>query len=187
VTTLAGSTQGYADGPGTYAQFSYPLALTVGLRDYIYVVDNLNNRLRLIEGYATPTFTSKLPTTSPTVISSQLQLPTQSPSLYPSQVPTFCPTCTGYQGNVVTVTNMEQSFFLSVDSSGVVYAAQFYQHTVISISPQAAVSKIAGSGSIGTVNGIGTNAQFSYPEGIAIDSVGSAIFICDQGNHAIRR
>ena len=96
-------------------------------------------------------------------------------------------TCTGYQGNVVTVTDIGYSQFLSVDSSGVVYATQFSQHTVISISPQGAVSTIAGSGSPGTANGIGTNAQFINPLGIAIDSVGSAIFICDQGNHAIRR
>jgi len=63
VTTLAGSTQGYADGPGTYAQFYGPSALTVGLRDYIYVVDNFSNRLRLIEGYATstPTITPSKP------------------------------------------------------------------------------------------------------------------------------
>ena len=45
-------------------------------------------------------------------------------------------TCTGYQGNVVTVTNIDLSFFLSVDSSGIVYATQVYLHTVISISPQ---------------------------------------------------
>jgi len=99
----------------------------------------------------------------------------------------MCTTCTGYQGNVVTVTNIDLSFFLSVDSSGVVYATQVNPHTVISISPQAAVSTIAGSGSPGTANGIGTNAQFNYPSGIAIDSAGSAIFICDQYNHAIRR
>ena len=98
----------------------------------------------------------------------------------------MCTTCTGYQGNVVTVTNTEWSTFLSVDSSGVVYATQFY--TVISISPQAAVSTIAGSGIFsGMQNGIGTKAQFNYPSGIAIDSVGSAIFICDENNHAIRR
>ena len=65
VTTLAGSTQGYADGPGTYAQFIAPSALTVGLRDYIYVVDNFSKRLRLIEGYATPTITPSKPNATP--------------------------------------------------------------------------------------------------------------------------
>ena len=72
-------------------------------------------------------------------------------------------TCIGYQGNVVTVTNSVSPYFLSVDSSGVVYATQFDQRTVISISPQAAVSTIAGSGIAGTANGIGTNAQFNGP------------------------
>ena len=95
-------------------------------------------------------------------------------------------TCTGFQGNVVTVNNIGDSFSISVDSSGVVYATQFSAHTVILISPQAAFSTIAGSGSAGTANGIGTNAQFHHP-GIAIDCVDSAIFICDQDNHAIRR
>ena len=96
-------------------------------------------------------------------------------------------TCSGFQGNVVTVANINGLHFLSVDSSGAVYATQAARHTVISISPQAAVSTIAGSGILGTANGIGTNAQFNTPMGIAIDSVGSAIFICDGYNHAIRR
>jgi len=95
-------------------------------------------------------------------------------------------TCTGFQGDVVTVTDIQESHFLSLDSSGAVYAT-LYQQRVISISAQAAVSTIAGSGIAGTANGIGTNAQFKYPRGIAIDIVGSAIFICDSGNHAIRR
>jgi hypothetical protein len=96
-------------------------------------------------------------------------------------------TCTGFQGDVVTVTDIAESHFLSLDSSGVVYATLLYQQRVISISAQAAVSTIAGSGIAGTANRIGTNAQFKNPNGIAIGSVGSAIFICDNANHAIRR
>ena len=100
----------------------------------------------------------------------------------------ICTTCTGYQGDVVTViTNIGASRYISVDSSGVVYATKYSQHTVISVSPQAAVSTIAGSGSAGSANGIGTNAKFYSPMGIAIDRVGSAIFVCDFDNHAVRR
>lgn len=77
--------------------------------------------------------------------------------------------------------------FLAVDSSDVVYLTESYKHIVRSISPQTLVSTISGSGSVGISDGVGTNAKFSTPSGIAIDSVGSANYICDKYNHAIRR
>lgn len=55
-------------------------------------------------------------------------------------------------------------------------------------SAQQAVSTLAGSGSAGSNNGIGTAAsfQFSTPAHVAVDGSGN-IYIADPGNHVIRR
>jgi sugar lactone lactonase YvrE len=46
VSTIAGSTQGYADGFGTAAQFNRPQGITVGAGGNLYVSDTDNNRIR---------------------------------------------------------------------------------------------------------------------------------------------
>jgi len=55
-------------------------------------------------------------------------------------------------------------------------------------SPEEAwvVSTLAGSGTPGFANGVGTEAQFREPHGVAVDTLGN-IYVADKDNHQIRK
>lgn len=48
VTTIAGTTYGYVDGPGATAQFRYPSGITIDDDDNLYLADRSSHRIRKI-------------------------------------------------------------------------------------------------------------------------------------------
>ena len=48
VTTFAGSSNGFANGSGTAAEFSYPIGVKINAEDDVYVADHENHKIRKI-------------------------------------------------------------------------------------------------------------------------------------------
>ncbi len=75
---------------------------------------------------------------------------------------------------------------ITVDVAGNVYVSDRGNHSIRKIDVNGNVSTIAGNGSAGYVDGLQSSAQFSNPNGLAIDANGN-IYVADGANHSIRR
>jgi sugar lactone lactonase YvrE len=76
---------------------------------------------------------------------------------------------------------------LAVDSAGNVYVANTRNHTIYRLAASGVMTVLAGRpGSSGSADGIGGDARFRYPQGIAVDGSGN-VFVADSGNNTIRR
>jgi sugar lactone lactonase YvrE len=76
---------------------------------------------------------------------------------------------------------------LTVDSSGNVYVADTYNHTIRKITPTGSVTTLAGSaGSYGSADGLGSDARFNNPRGVVADGTGN-IYVGDTYNNTIRK
>jgi serine/threonine-protein kinase len=74
--------------------------------------------------------------------------------------------------------------FVAVDSNRTVYVAD--GNRIRKITPQGAVTTLAGSGEQGFADGTGEAAQFSDPWGVAVDA-NRTVYVADRGNHRIRK
>jgi hypothetical protein len=74
---------------------------------------------------------------------------------------------------------------ITVDSTGIVYVADRSNHVIRKITPLGVVTTLAGNGTDGTSGGTGTNAFFTQPTGVAVDSIGN-VYVTEQ-NHRIRK
>jgi streptogramin lyase len=78
---------------------------------------------------------------------------------------------------------------VAVGPAGTLYVADFFNHAIRKLAPIGtdwAVTTIAGNGSPGTNDDIGTNARFNHPTGVAADAAGN-LYVADSGNDTIRK
>lgn len=76
---------------------------------------------------------------------------------------------------------------LAADSAGNIYVADTENSTIRKITPNGSVSTFAGfAGHFGSADGVGTNANFYGPQGIAVDNAGF-VYVADTANSTIRK
>ena len=159
ITSVAGSAfvSGNTDGNGANASFTNPQGIAIDVTGKIYVSDADANNIRKI------TLTG--------------------------DVTTFAGSINTISGNTNGLGNTARFYNpagLTIDNLGNLYLADQYNSSIRKISPSGNVSTFAGTGFGGSSDGTGTNASFSFPNSIAIDTQGY-FYVSDYLNHKIRK
>jgi len=158
VTTLAGTPMaGNTNGPGTEAHFNSPYGVVADGKGNLFVADYNNNEIRKI------------------VISSGV-------------VSTFAgSTKPGFAEGIGTAASFNGPAGITTDGNGNLYVADLgnaaIRKVVISTGE---VTTIAGFGSTGSSDGVGTAASFYHPSAVATDGDGN-LYVSDSYNNEIRK
>ncbi len=75
---------------------------------------------------------------------------------------------------------------LTIDAQNNIYVSEYRGQTIRKITSAGVVTTVAGNGTSGSTNGIGSNASFNQPIGIALDNAGN-LFVGEFGNSLIRK
>lgn len=206
VTTIAGSVEGFADGPGASALFSYPMNLTVDNSGVIYVTDSFNHRIRKIMPDGT---VSTLAGSAPgyvdgTVSNALFDYPEgifAAPNgiIYVTDSSNHCirkimpdGTVTTLAGGTIgnadgigTAAQFWNPCGIVVDSNGTAYVTEKH-HRIRKITDTGVVTTFVGNGTSGYLDGVGTAARVNAPFDITMDSSG-ILYIADSSNNRIRK
>lgn len=157
VDTLAGGSQGFADGTGAAARFDTPRGLAVDSNGNLYVADSANHRVRKVT-----------PTGEVTTIAGSVQGFADDD---------------GTQG----LLNAPEGLAISPDGKALWIAdtGNHAIRRVDLENAAHAVTTFAG-GTQGYMEGTGEDAQFDAPVGLAVDATGQ-VWVADTGNHALRQ
>ena len=75
---------------------------------------------------------------------------------------------------------------MTCDAAGNLWVSDGSNHAIRKVTPDGAVTTIAGLGMAGNTDGDSTKAMFNYPCGITIDNAGT-VFVADKSNCRIRK
>ncbi len=213
VQDLCGSgLQGYADGPCASAQFSNPDTALAGPDGTVYVSDKGNLRVRAISpagvvstlaGSGVKGFADGPGSTAAFGYVGSMALDMRTGDLYLSDstnnrirrvspaglVTTVAGTGTpGYRDGAAGQAEFNNPHSLVLDRAGNVYIVDVGNHRIRMLTPDGAVSTLAGSGSTGFADGMGAQAQLG--EGttvITIQPDSGDLYMMDSSNHSIRK
>ena len=159
VTTVAGSNQGFFDGMGTNAMFSWLMGVAIDPSgSYALICDYGNNRIRRFD-------------------------------LVSAGVTTLAGSSQGYRDGVGGNAFFNEPVSVSIDPSGAyVLVAEFRNYRIRRIVISTAqVTTLAGTGAVSSVNGAGGQATFNEPTSISIDTSGAFALLASGAGHFIRR
>jgi hypothetical protein len=165
VTTLAGVLTGelnYVDGTGPAARFASPYGLAIDSDGFLYVGDEINNRIRKISSNGVVT----------TFAGTQWD-----------GIPQH-----GENDGIATIATFNSPRGVAVDKNGNVYVADVNNNKIRKITPQGNVSSLAGGGyfNFGQKDGQGVSALFNNPDAVAADLSGND-FVIENVNHLFRK
>ncbi|MCG7205620.1 RICIN domain-containing protein [Streptomyces arenae] len=146
-------------GPAVSAQLNCPREVAVDRAGAVYVADSSNHRIRKI------TTDGKISAVAGTGVA-------------------------GFRGDggPADAAQLNLPLGVAVDSTGVLYIADYNNHRVRRITTDGVIGTVAGTGAAGFKGdgGPAVSAQLNCPAGLAVDSAGT-LHVCDYGNHRVRR
>jgi sugar lactone lactonase YvrE len=167
--TLAGIADGVdgigVDGFGTAARFNSPEGVALDTAGNLYVTDPSECTVRKVTALGMVT----------------TPLGTQG--------------IRGSADGIGPVARFNQPIGVAVDSHGCLYITDYSNHTLRKVSPDQTVTTLAGLSLYsptnrfppgGYVDGVGSNARFNLPRGIAVDRTGF-VYVAEEGNSTIRK
>ena len=161
ITTIAGTGAAGFSGDGgdaTAAKINHPYGVAVDNRGNVYIADNYNNRLRMVNA------SGKIATIAGNGI------------------------FTYNGENIIATNAQVSPGCVALDAIGNIYITEGNNHRVSKINTAGYINTIAGTGVVGHSgdNGPATLATLNVPYGIVVDKSGN-IYIAEDGGHCLRK
>ncbi|SFC68193.1 NHL repeat-containing protein [Parapedobacter composti] len=213
VSTIAGSTQGYAEGNRTEARFNQPLDVAVADDGTVYVADYNNSRIRKIApdgmvstyvGDGTQAHQDGPRETARVNRAPGIDIDHEGNLIIADRF-NYCVRKVTPDGMVTTIAGSRSRQYGYADgpeadalffgiwgvhaaADGHIYIAEINDnHAIRVLTPEGEVRTLGGGGQSGFVNGEpSTVSRYNTPVGITLDAEGN-IYVADLENHAIRR
>jgi len=214
VMTFAGKAdmRGNADGPGSAARFVYPIGIATDSADNVYVADKVSNTIRKITPFGDVTTLAGTPGVSGhsdgtgrnASFFGPIGVATDSKGniyvadagnntirrITPTGVVTTIAGLAGESGEtdgLGKTARFTAPYSIATDTAGNLIVGEMSRNTIRRITPEGEVTTLAGkAGETGHADGIGTNATFYYPHGVATDKAGN-VYVADSSNNTIRK
>lgn len=81
---------------------------------------------------------------------------------------------------------MHLEHFEDGSSAAWIYVSSYHSNSLAMLSPDGRVGVLAGCGAARHTDGVGFEAAFHAPNGLAIDAEGK-LYVADSGNHCVRK
>lgn len=208
VSTVAGSgAQGAVDATGRAASFNQPGGLAPGLQGQTLVADTGNHRIREIS--ATGTVSRWVGSGAAGAADNGASFRALDSLVFDAQGNLYASEITNHKIRTISPTGVVTTFAgsgasgttdgpaalasfrsptgMAMDPDGTLYVADAGAGTIRKITADGFVTTVAGSGAMGTADGVGLAASFDAPSVLALDPTGSVLYVADPEVAHIRK